>query len=88
MCLAIPVKVVSLLENDEAIVVLDGIRKKISLALVDDVYIGDYVILHVGFALHKLDPDEAAITLELFREMSQYDTEVKNPLLVLDETEE
>ena len=66
MCLAIPVRVVELQGESTAIVDLDGIRKAISLALVDDVQVGDYVILHVGYALSKLDPDEAERTLALF----------------------
>jgi len=66
MCLAIPVQVIELLGESTAIVDLDGIRKEISLALVDDVQVGDYVILHVGYALSKLDPAEAARTLALF----------------------
>jgi hydrogenase expression/formation protein HypC len=66
MCLAIPVRVVELRGDSTAIVDLDGIRKEISLALVDGVRVGDYVILHVGYALSKLDPDAAARTLELF----------------------
>jgi hydrogenase expression/formation protein HypC len=70
MCLAIPVRVVELHGESMAIVDLDGIRKEISLALVDDVRVGDYVILHVGYALSKLDPDEAARTLALFAEVS------------------
>jgi hydrogenase expression/formation protein HypC len=55
MCLAIPVRVVQLLDEQTAVVDLDGIRKEISLALVDGVQEGDYVILHVGYALSKLD---------------------------------
>lgn len=66
MCLAIPVRVVELLSDDRAVVDLDGIRKEISLALVDGVQLGDYVILHVGYALSKLDPEEAEKTLALF----------------------
>ena len=66
MCLAIPVRVVELRDDATAIVDLDGIRKEISLALVDRVAVGDYVILHVGYALARLDPDEAARTLALF----------------------
>ena len=69
MCLAIPVKVIELCGDDLAVVDLDGIRKQISLALVDDVRVGDYVILHVGYALSKLDPDEAQRTLALFAEL-------------------
>jgi hydrogenase expression/formation protein HypC len=68
MCLAIPVRVVELLRDEAAIVDLSGIRKEISLALVDGVQIGDYVILHVGYALAKLDAEEAERTLELFRQ--------------------
>ena len=66
MCLAIPVRVVELQGKSTAIVDLGGIRKAISLALVDDVQVGDYVILHVGYALSKLDPAEAERTLALF----------------------
>ena len=58
MCLAIPVRVAELRNDEMAIVDLDGIRKEISLALVDDVRVGDYVILHVGYALARLDAGE------------------------------
>jgi hydrogenase expression/formation protein HypC len=68
MCLAIPARVVELVGEDQAIVDLDGIRKQISLALVEDVVEGDYVIVHVGYALSRLDPEEAAATLALFSE--------------------
>jgi len=66
MCLAIPAKVVELRDGDQAVIDLAGVRKEISLALVDDVWPGDYVIVHVGYALQKVDPEEAARTLELF----------------------
>jgi len=71
MCLAIPVLVEQLTPEENAIVNLAGVRKEISLALVDNVVPGDYVIVHVGFALQKLDPDEAELTLSLFAEMSE-----------------
>ena len=70
MCLAVPARVVELLDADEALIDLGGVRKRISLALVDGVVPGDYVIVHVGYALQRLDPDEAQRTLELFREVS------------------
>jgi len=73
MCLAIPAQVVELREGDNAVVDLAGVRKEISLALVDRVAVGDYVIVHVGYALNKLDPEEAAKTLELFAEIGQLD---------------
>jgi len=69
MCLAIPACVEQLIAGDSAIVNLGGVRKEISLALVEDVAVGDYVIVHVGFALQKLDPEEAAQTLALFAEI-------------------
>ena len=69
MCLAIPACVERLVAGDSAIVNLGGVRKEISLSLVEDVAVGDYVIVHVGFALQKLDPEEAAQTLALFAEL-------------------
>ncbi|ABC26995.1 hydrogenase assembly chaperone HypC/HupF [Hahella chejuensis KCTC 2396] len=76
MCLAIPVQVESLLDNDEALVDIGGLKKRISLALVDDVCVGDYVILHVGYALSKIDEDEALRTLELFDQMQALQEEL------------
>jgi hydrogenase expression/formation protein HypC len=72
MCLAIPAQVVELRDGGMAVVDLAGVRKEISLALVDNVTPGDYVIVHVGYALNKLDPEEAARTLALFGELEQY----------------
>ncbi|MDP2806255.1 MAG: HypC/HybG/HupF family hydrogenase formation chaperone [Gallionellaceae bacterium] len=71
MCLAIPALVVELLPNDMARIELDGLRKEISLSLVEGVAVGDYVIIHVGYALQRLDPEEAAQTLALFAEFQQ-----------------
>lgn len=71
MCLAIPARVVEIPEEGVAIVDLGGVRKEVSLALIDDVALGDYVIVHVGFALNRLDPEEAEKTLALFAEMGQ-----------------
>jgi hydrogenase expression/formation protein HypC len=70
MCLAMPTRVIEIDDNGLATVELDGVQKKISLALIDGVEVGDYVIVHVGFALQKLDPVEAEKTLDLFREMA------------------
>ena len=71
MCLAIPVKVIEVGADDTAIVDLGGVKKEISLALLSDVEVGDYVILHVGYALTRLDPEEAEKTLALFAELNQ-----------------
>ncbi|MGO4869354.1 MAG: HypC/HybG/HupF family hydrogenase formation chaperone [Roseiarcus sp.] len=65
MCLAIPVQVSEILPDDMAKVSLDGVTKTISTALVEDLQVGDYVVLHVGYALAKIDPEEARRTLEL-----------------------
>ncbi len=67
MCLAIPAEVIEI-NGDNAQVSLGGIIKEISLALVEDVAVGDYVLLHVGYALNKISPEEAQKTLELFAE--------------------
>ena len=70
MCLAVPARVIELHEGDEATVDLAGVRRRISLGLVEGVVTGDYVIVHVGYALQKLDPEQAEITLALFREIA------------------
>lgn len=69
MCLAIPTQVVELLGDNRAIAEVSGVKKEIALDLVPDAKVGDYVIVHVGFALNKLDRDEAEKTLALFQEM-------------------
>ncbi|MFH1342686.1 MAG: HypC/HybG/HupF family hydrogenase formation chaperone [Pseudomonadota bacterium] len=68
MCLALPASVVELLDADMAIVAFGTVRKRISLALVEDVSVGDFVLVHVGYALHKVSPDEAERTLKLMAE--------------------
>jgi hydrogenase expression/formation protein HypC len=66
MCLAIPVRVVAMPNENTALIDLGGVQKEISLELVDGVEVGDYVILHVGYALARLDAVEAERTLALF----------------------
>ena len=68
MCLAIPIRVEVLLPEQMARVTLSGVSKIISIALVEEVAVGDYVLVHVGYALTRLDPDEAARTLALMHE--------------------
>lgn len=77
MCLAIPARVVQLLPNARAIVDLSGVRKDISIDLVPDAELGDYVIVHVGYALGKIDPDEAQRTLDLFAELSAFEAQAQ-----------
>lgn len=66
MCLAIPARVMALLPDDQAVVELGGIRKDISVALLDAVEVGDYVVVHVGHAIGTIEPDEALRTLAMF----------------------
>ena len=73
MCLALPARIVELLPAAEGVIDLGGVRKRISLELVPDVRVGDYVIVHVGYALQKLDAAEAERTLELFAEAGLLD---------------
>lgn len=80
MCLAIPTCVEQLIAEDNAIVNLGGVRKEISLALVENIVVGDYVIVHVGYALQKLDPLEAEQTLIMFNEMSNQMDAIGEPL--------
>ena len=72
MCLAIPAKVVQFTGNEMAIVDIGGVRKEVSVELVDGVELGDYVIVHVGYALSRLDPDEAVKTLALFGQIGEF----------------
>ena len=69
MCLALPARVVAIDEAaDMATVALGEVKKEVSLALVEDVRIDDYLLIHVGYALNKLSPEEAERTLQLFAE--------------------
>jgi len=65
MCLAVPARVVEILPDQQAWVELEGVRQQVSIELIDDLAVGDYVIVHVGFALERLDPEEAQATLAL-----------------------
>jgi len=76
MCLAVPAQVVELREGDLAVVEMGGVRKEISLALLEEVAIGDYVIVHVGYALNRLDADEAAKTLAMLAAMGEPDEQL------------
>ena len=69
MCLAIPARIEQLIAEDSAIINLGGMRKEVSLALVEKIAVGDYVIVHAGYALQKLDQEEAAHTLAMFAKM-------------------
>lgn len=74
MCLAVPARITHVCDDTAiAKVEVGGVVKEVSLALIDDVEVGDYVIVHVGFALSRLDPEEAEQTLSLFAEAGMID---------------
>lgn len=73
MCVAAPMKVIEI-EGDTVRAELGGITKEARLDIVDErPELGDYVIIHAGFALHRIDPEEAKITLALWKEMGVID---------------
>lgn len=71
MCLALPARVIELDAQGHGIVDIGGVRKPISMALLDEVRTGDYVIVHAGYALTLLDQEEAQQTLALFEQLKQ-----------------
>lgn len=73
MCLAISAQITEIFDNGMAKAAVGGIVKDVSLALTEDINVGDYVIVHVGFVLSRLDPDEAQETLALFAEAGVLD---------------
>jgi hydrogenase expression/formation protein HypC len=72
MCLAVPVRVAALLGDQWIEIEVGGIRTRISSALIDEVAIGDYVIVHAGFAIARLNVEEAEKTLSLFNEIAAH----------------
>lgn len=70
MCLAVPARVVEVLSENEVIVDFGGgVRRKVRTDLVDDTKVGEYLIVHVGYAIQKLDEEEAKETLELLNKL-------------------
>ena len=74
MCLGIPAKVIRIAGTD-ATVVIGTVEYTASLLLLQETKIGDYVILHAGFAIERVDPEEAEETIRLFREISNQEEE-------------
>jgi hydrogenase expression/formation protein HypC len=69
MCLALPARITEIHDDDTATVTLGGVRKQVLMALIEDAAVGDYVVVHVGYALSKLDPAEAERTLALLTDL-------------------
>ena len=72
MCLAVPARVVSVLGDQWIETDVGGIRSRVSTALIDEVRPGDYVIVHAGFAITRLDVEQAELSLALFAEISAH----------------
>ncbi len=70
MCLAVPLKIISI-KGKMGIGELGRVKKKINLMLLDKVMVGDYVLLHAGFAINKFETKEAEELLQLLREISE-----------------
>lgn len=75
MCLAVPAEIMEIMEGDLAMVEIGGVRKEVSLMLLDGAEIGDFVLVHAGFAIEKVDEDEARKTLELLEEYARLQAE-------------
>jgi len=73
MCLGVPAKILET-GDGTAVVELGGVRREISVMLIDDVAVGEWVIVHAGFAIEKLSEDAAEQTLALFREIAEADS--------------
>ena len=72
MCLAVPA-LIKIIDGEQAEVDIEGVRREVSLALTPEAKVGDYVLLHTGYAISVIDPAEAAETLKLLREMAAAD---------------
>lgn len=68
MCLGVPMRVMSI-DGDTAVCEIDGVKREASLMMVEDVAVGDFVLIHAGFAIEKLDEEDAQETLALFRQL-------------------
>ena len=71
MCLAIPSQIIKI-ENNMGTIDVDGVKRETSLLLLEDAKVGDYVIVHAGFALHKIDETVAMETLQLLKEAAAF----------------
>ena len=80
MCLAIPGRIVEIVDKEKGLAKAEvsGVRRTISIGLLDEVRVGDWVLIHVGFAIQKVDEAEAQRTLDFLRQLGQaYQDEVR-----------
>ena len=78
MCLAIPGKIVEIVDKENHIAKVDvgGVRRNVNIGMLEDTSVGDYVLIHVGFAMSKVDEKEAEETLRLLQELGSYEEEM------------
>jgi hydrogenase expression/formation protein HypC len=70
MCLGLPLKIVEI-DNKQAIGELNGVRRKVRIDLIENLEIGEYVMVHAGFAIEKIDEDSALETLDIVNELEE-----------------
>jgi hydrogenase expression/formation protein HypC len=71
MCIAVPMQILKI-EGDKGLVEIGGVKREVGLQLMKNIKLGDYVIVHAGFAIQQLDEKDALETLALFKEMEKY----------------
>jgi hydrogenase expression/formation protein HypC len=78
MCLAIPGKIVELVDSENHIAKVDvgGVKRNVNIGMLDNVAVGDYVLIHVGFAMSKVDEKEAEETLRLLQDLGSFEEEL------------
>ncbi len=81
MCLAIPTQIVAIDEQQMATVMLGGVERRISLVMTPEAQVGDYVLVHTGYAISVLSPEEAQASLEVFAELAEIQAELGGPAL-------
>ena len=77
MCLAIPTQVIEIDEHGLATVALGGVTRKVSLVMTPEATVGDYVLVHTGYAIALMDPEEAQASLETFAELARLQEELE-----------
>jgi hydrogenase expression/formation protein HypC len=77
MCLAIPTQIKVIDENGTATVELGGVERQVSLIMTPEAQVGDYVLVHTGYAISLMDPEEAQASLEVFAELARIQEELE-----------
>lgn len=77
MCLAIPTQIIAIDDDQQATVVLGGVERQVSLVMTPEAQVGDYVLVHTGYAISVLDLEEAQASLEAFAELARIQEEME-----------